>query len=344
MVDRQVCPAFADGSRSKHPTRIRLNESWAAAHASKSTSPHLVKIVRTSTDPELEQRMERDALGVAAALLYVFLWASAFVPSRILARGAPPLWILSVRFLIAGALLLVGAVFAGLEIPRRPRTWLSLFGLGLGGNAFYLGLNYIALKHLSAGMGSIITSTNPLIVALAAPYFLGEALTGRKLIGLLLGFGGVVLTMYTRAGSGSARVSDALMAFLGVVCFVASNILFKQMRDRPHPVVLNGAQLACAGVALIPTAWLLEGSPQIPWTPPLVWSLVYLVLILSGGASMLWFWILQHGEASRVSAYFFLTPIFGLLVSALLLREPLHALDGVGLGVIATGLWLVTRP
>src|SRR5262249_50775611 len=113
--------------------------------------------------------------------------------------------------------------------------------------------------------------------------------------------------------------------------------------DRPHPVVLNGAQLACAGAALIPTAWLLEGPPQIHWTAPVVGSLVYLVLILSVGASMLWFWILQHGEASRVSAYFFVTPIFGLLVSALLLGERLHALDGVGLGVIATGLWLVTR-
>jgi len=299
--------------------------------------------MRAGTNLEVEVRAERDVLGVAAALLYIFLWASAFVPSRVLARGAPPLWILSIRFLIAGALLLVGAMFARQEIPRRLKTWLALFGLGLGGNVLYLGLNYVALKHLSAGMGSIIASTNPLIVAMVAPYFLGEALTGRKLIGLLLGFGGVVLTMYTRAGSDTARIGDVLMAFFGVICFVVSNILFKWMRERPHPVVLNGAQLGCAGVALIPTAWLLEGAPQINWTPPIVWSLVYLVLILSVGASMLWFWILQHGEASRVSAYFFLTPIFGLLVSALLLGEPLRPLDGVGLGIIATGLWLVTR-
>ena len=299
--------------------------------------------MRVSANLEVERRAGRDILGVTAALLYIFLWASAFVPSRILARGAPPLWILSVRFLIAGALLLVGAVFAGLEIPRRPRTWLSLFGLGLGGNAMYLGLNYIALQHLSAGMGSIIASTNPLVVALVAPYFLGEALTARKLIGLLLGFGGVVLTMYTRAGSGTARIADVLMSLLGVICFVASNILFKRMRDRPHPVVLNGAQLACAGVALIPIARLLEGALQINWTAPLVWSLVFLVLILSVGASMLWFWILQHGEASRVSAYFFLTPIFGLLMGALLLSETLHPLDGIGLVVIALGLWLVSR-
>ncbi|HYR55616.1 MAG TPA: EamA family transporter, partial [Myxococcaceae bacterium] len=64
------------------------------------------------------------ATGVAAAILYVFLWASAFVPSRILARGAPPISILSVRFMIAGGLLLAGAKVARLAIPRDAGSWL----------------------------------------------------------------------------------------------------------------------------------------------------------------------------------------------------------------------------
>src|SRR5258707_98260 len=257
----------------------------------------------------VEDRMlaRRPALGVAAALFYIFLWASAFVPSRVLARGAPPISILSLRFLVAGGLLLV------------------------------------ALTHMSAGMGSIIASTNPLMMALVAPFLLREPLTGRKLLGLLLGFGGVVLTMHARAGSGAARPQDVLLALIGVVAFVASNILFKRIRERPHPVVLNGAQLASAGLAMIPAALLIEGMPHIHLTGPLIASLGYLVLILSVGASMLWFWILQHGEASRVSAYFFLTPVFGLLSGVLLLNEPLRSLDGIGLGVIALGLWLVTR-
>jgi drug/metabolite transporter (DMT)-like permease len=283
------------------------------------------------------------ALGVAAAIAYVFLWASAFVPSRVLARGAPPLSILSIRFLLAGGLLLAGARLARLSFPKDVGTWLRLFGVGVGGNALYLGLTYIALRHLSAGMGSIIASTNPLIVALVAPFVLREPLTARKLTGLLLGFGGVVLAMHTRAGTGAARPQDVLLALIGVISFVASNILFKRMTDRPHPVVLNGAQLTCAGLALIPAGLLLEGVPHIQWTPALIASLAFLVLVLSIGASMLWFWILHHGEASRVSAYFFLTPIFGLLLSALLLNEPLAPIDGLGLATIAAGLWLVAR-
>jgi drug/metabolite transporter (DMT)-like permease len=283
-------------------------------------------------------------IGAAAAILYVFLWATAFVPSRVLARDAPPLWILTLRFGIAGGLLLLLAVAMRLPIPRDARTWARLFALGLGGNALYLGLTYEALRHLSAGMASIIASTNPLILALVAPWLLREPLTARKLIGLVLGFSGVVLAMHTRAGSQAARLQDVLLAASGVLAFVFSNILYKRMAERPHPLVLNGAQLLSAGIALVPAAIALEGAPQLVWTGPVFWSLAYLILVLSVGASMLWFWILQHGEASRVSAYFFLTPAFGLLFSALLLGEPLARADGVALVVIATGLWLAARP
>jgi drug/metabolite transporter (DMT)-like permease len=194
---------------------------------------------------------------------------------------------------------------------------------------------------MSAGMGSIVASTNPLILALIAPWLLQEPLTVRKASGLILGFAGVVLAMHTRAGSSAARTIDVLLALAGVLAFVFSNVLYKRMRARPHPVVLNAAQLFCAGLALVPAALLLEGPPHIQWTAPIAASLAYLIVVLSVGASMLWFWILQHGEASRVSAYFFLTPVFGLLLGAILLGEPLAPMDGVALVVIAFGLWLV---
>lgn len=280
---------------------------------------------------------------MGAAILYVFLWASAFVPSRILAHSAPPLTILWIRFLVAGGVLFAGARLAGLNLPRDRATWLRLLLLGTLGNALYLGLNYEALRHLSAGMGSIVASTNPLILALLAPWLLREPLTRRKLTGLLLGFSGVVLAMHTRASTQEARPIDVLTSAAGVLSFVFSNILYKRMRLRPHPVVLNAAQLLLAGVVLVPAALLFEGPPRVHWTWPVVGSLAFLIVVLSIGASMLWFWILHHGEASRVSAYFFLTPVFGLLLGAALLGEPLAPLDIVALGVIALGLWLATR-
>src|SRR2546422_11499369 len=100
-----------------------------------------------------QRAIPRGALGAATAVLYVFLWATASAPSRVLARGAPPLGILAIRFVVAGAVLMAIAATLRLRIPRDARSWFELLLLGLGGNALYLGMTYVALRHLSAGMG-----------------------------------------------------------------------------------------------------------------------------------------------------------------------------------------------
>src|SRR3954469_798466 len=115
-------------------------------------------------EPSRRIRPSSHVIGVVAAVGYVFLWASAFVPSRILARSAPPLGILSLRVLFAGALLLAGAMALPLATPRGGAAWLQILLVGVEGNAIYRGCTYEALRRMSAGMGSIIASTNPLVI------------------------------------------------------------------------------------------------------------------------------------------------------------------------------------
>jgi drug/metabolite transporter (DMT)-like permease len=281
--------------------------------------------------------------GTLAAILYIFLWASAFVPSRVVSTSAPPLWILAVRFSLAGGLLLLGALAAGIALPRTRRQWVDLLLLGLCGNTLYLGLTYLALRHLSSGMGAIIASTNPLLLALVAPRLLGEPLTPRKLAGMVLGFSGVLIAMYTRAGGQTARPGDVLLALGGVVASIASTLVYKRMRERPHALMVNALQLSAAGLFCVPAALVIHGTPAVHFTGLVLLALAWLVLVMSIGASLLWFWLLRHGDASRVSAWYFLTPVFGLLLGALILGEHLAPLDAAGLSVIAVGLLLVTR-
>ncbi|MDQ6925834.1 MAG: DMT family transporter, partial [Candidatus Eremiobacteraeota bacterium] len=96
-------------------------------------------------------------------------------------------------------------------------------------------------------------------------------------------------------------------------------------------------------IVLLPLAIAFEGKPHAVWTWQFVVSFWYVVLVMSVGASLLWFWLLTHGEASRVSAYYFLTPVFGLALAALLLREPVGVRDIGGLIAIALGISLVQR-
>jgi drug/metabolite transporter (DMT)-like permease len=198
-------------------------------------------------------------------------------------------------------------------------------------------------RGLGAGIGSIVASTNPLILALVAPRLLGEPLTWRKMLGMALGFGGVVGVMLARSAGTSARPADVAISFAGVAANVMSTILFKRARGSADLLAINTIQLLAAGLVLVPVAALVFGAPAVRLSANLVSSFVYLVLVLSVGASLLWFWLLSHGAASRVSAFYFLTPIFGLAFGALFLGESAGPADAVGLVAVAVGIVLVQR-
>jgi drug/metabolite transporter (DMT)-like permease len=276
-----------------------------------------------------------DILGVAGALAYVFLWASAYVPSKIGVLGSSPFWFLTARFALAGVIALAIARRAGARFPASNREWLAVAAYGVLGNALYLGFTYEALRHLASGVGAIVASLNPLVLALVAPYALRERLTPLKLGGLLLGFGGVVGVM--------ANPSDVLLAFAGVCASVASTIVFKKYCGAVDLRMTTALQLLAASLVLLPCALLFEGPPHVVWSARIVAAFAYLVLVISVGASLLWFWLLTHGEASRVSAFYFLTPIFGLFIAYLLLGEPVGVRDIGGLAAIALGIFLVQR-
>jgi drug/metabolite transporter (DMT)-like permease len=278
----------------------------------------------------------------AAAVFFVFLWGSAFVPSKIGVLDSSPLWFLVARFAVSGALALAIAVGAGAPWPRGRRAWTQIVVLGVLANALYLSCNYEALRHLAAGVGAVVTSTNPLVLALLAPALLAEPLTTRKAVGMLLGFGGVLAIVLARHGTGTAEPHDVLLAFTGVLGGVGSTIVFKRFLVKLDVRMTTALQLFAASLAVLPFAIVLEGAPHAIWGPPLVISFVYLVVAMSVGGSLLWFWLLEAGEASRVSAYYFLSPVFGLLVASFF-GEPLSFRDLGGLIAIAAGIAIVQR-
>lgn len=279
------------------------------------------------------------------ALFYILLWSSAFIATKIGVTHSPPLTLLATRFLVAGLLMAILAWIWKLPRPRGWGAWGRLAFFGLLNSALYLGCNYVALRFLSAGMGTIISATNPLLLTLIAPFALHERLTRWRILGLILGFGGVLFVMGARL-NGQERLDTPggmLLSFIGVLCFIGATIFYKRYPPREHPFVVNAVQLAAAGLVLVPFAVLFEHPEQIRIDPPLVWSFLYLVLVISIGASLLWFWLLKRGDASVVSSYYFLTPIAGLALAALLLGEPFGLRDALGLVAVAAGIALINR-
>jgi drug/metabolite transporter (DMT)-like permease len=278
----------------------------------------------------------------SAAIFFVALWGSAFVPSKIGVLDSSPLWFLVARFAISGAITLVIALASGSRFPTDRRSWVAVILLGVLTNAIYLGLNYEALRHLAAGVGAVVSSTNPLLLALLAPYFLREPLTRRKVLGLVLGFAGVLAIMLGRMGTGTAQPRDVAFAVLGNLGSVASTIVFKRLLVKLDLRMTTALQLLAACIAILPFAIVFDGTPHAHWGAPLIVSFAYVVVVMSVGASLLWFWLLEQGEASRVTAFYFLSPVFGLGIAAIF-GEALTVRDLAGLIAIACGIAIVQR-
>jgi drug/metabolite transporter (DMT)-like permease len=278
----------------------------------------------------------------ALAVLFSLLWASAFIAVKVALRDSPPLFMMSSRFLVAGGALLALAWLRRVPFPQNAAAWGRLVLLGLLNYAIYLGLTAFALRHLSAGMGAVLASTNPLMLALVAPWFLGERLTLGKLAGLLLSFAGVLWVMTSRLGDDNRPGAMAIM-LLAIACLVAGTIVFKRSSFDHDLLVINGIQLLAAGLALVGPSLLTEPLAAVRLTPAFLAAQAFLVVAVSWVGMLIWFWLLSHGDATRASAYFFLNPILGLFLGALLLGEVLGFADFAGSGAVAVGIYIVQR-
>ena len=302
---------------------------------------HLEQTTTSTTLPS-----KRSPLVIGVALFYILLWSSAFIATKVGVTHSPPLTLLATRFLAAALVMALLAVIFRLPLPKGRSAWGRLAVFGLLNSGIYLGCNYEALRYLSAGMGSIISATNPLLLTLVAPFVLRERLTWWKILGLILGFGGVLFVMGARLSSNSQLDTPGgmLVSLLGTACLVGATLFYKRYPPREHAFVVNAVQLGAAGLALIVPALLFEHPEQVHIDMPLVESFLYLVLVISVGASLIWFWLLKQGEASVVSSYYFLTPIMGLALAALLLGEPFGLREAIGLVAVAAGIALINRP
>ncbi|OZI77097.1 DMT family transporter [Bordetella genomosp. 12] len=286
---------------------------------------------------------ERTAWGAIA--LFCVLWSSAFAAAKIAVRDCPPLTLLAIRFCIAGVLMMgMAALTGGLRMPAR-RDLLALIGLGLLNNALYLGLSWSGMATLSSAFTSVLISTNPLLIGMLAGPVLGERLGWRKLVGLLLGLGGVVIVLRSRlAGAGAHEdVHGTLLVLGGLIALVAGTLAYKKLKPAANLWMATGVQALAAGVALWPFALHYESLTQARLTLSLVLSMGYTIVAVSMGSYYLWFLILGRSSATSASALHFLMPPLGLFFGWLILREPVSWLDMLGIVPIAFGIWLATR-
>ncbi|MGL3106161.1 DMT family transporter [Bradyrhizobium sp. BR 1432] len=276
--------------------------------------------------------------------LFCLLWSYAFVAGKIGVTYCPPLILLAARFSLAGILILGATWIRGDGWSLSWRDVAIFAVLGIANNALYLGLGYTGLQSVSAGLGGLIVSANPVFTAALAALLLGEGMTWRKAAGLLLGVIGVTFIVWHRLSVGTDSLHGILFTLASLASIVAGTILFKLLAPKGSLWIGNGIQNIAAGIVLAPVALTFADVHAIVLTPSLVGAFAFLVLGGSILAYLLWFHLLKVCGATAASSYHFLMPPLGMLFAFIVLGEHVEARDLLGIIPVALGIYLVTRP
>jgi drug/metabolite transporter (DMT)-like permease len=276
--------------------------------------------------------------------VFLMLWSSAFAVAKLSLADCPPLLLLAARFLIAGVLMFGIAAVSRVRWTLSRRNILLFALLGIANQTIYLGVGYVALRDVSAGLAVLIFSANPIVTAVFAALVLGERMSWSNVVGLVLGIVGVAFIVQSRLSIGSDHLRGILLTVVSLLSFVGGTILFKRYAPKDGLWIGNGVQSLAAGIALLPFSLSTESIGDIKPTWRLLASFAFLVLLVSVFAYLLWFKILAVSGATAASSYYFLMPPLGMLFGWLLLGEHVALSDLVGIIPVILGIYLVTRP
>ncbi|SCY27295.1 DMT family transporter [Paracoccus tibetensis] len=281
-----------------------------------------------------------DIRAILMGLAFAVMWASAFTSTRMIVTEAPPLLSLALRFALSGAVGILIALIMGETWRALTRgQWRAVVILGLCQNALYLGLNWMAMQWIEAGLASIIAATMPLLVALLGWMLMGERLRRMGVIGLLLGVTGVAVIMGARLQGGS-DLTGVLMCFAAALALAVATLTVRGASSGGNVMMVVGLQMLVGALTLGLIAPFFE-TWDVIYTPRLVGAFLYTVIVPGLAATWVWFLLVGRIGAVRAATFHFLTPFFGVAVAALLLNESIGLGDVIGVAIIMAGILMV---
>ncbi len=294
----------------------------------------------------VDRRTHLDGLAIGIMLTCCVLWGVQQVLVKATLPAVPPFLQAAVRSAFASVLLFVWSAARGIPLFERDRTLLPGLAAGVLFGLEFLCI-YAALPRTDASRVSVFIYLAPFVVALCLPWFQpAERLSPLQTTGLVAAF--VALAFAFQEGFKSIEPEqwkgDAL-AVLAAFLWGATTLVVRTTKLATasaektlfYQVAVSAVLLYAASRGVHET-WPSAGLPWWAWA-----SLAFQSAVIAFASYLAWFWLLRHYPATRLSAFSFLTPVFGLVFAALLLGETIGVRLVVALVFIAIGIALVNR-
>lgn len=296
---------------------------------------------------------------ITACLIACFLWGSAFPSIKVgyalfdiqAGQTARIITFAGMRFTLAGLMVIVcmSAAHRRPFVPSKSAWsqigWLALFQTVLQYFFFYLGLSKAAgvTSSILEGSSTFITVLGSCLI------FRSENLSTKKLAGCLIGFAGVcIVSLKGNTRGAQFSLSGEGLVLLSTLAAATSSNLIKTFSQQSDPVLLSAWQFVVGGFVLW-VVGMLSSGPLIPpaQTAFQAWAILGYLAFISAGAYSLWSLALAHNSVSRVAIFGFMNPVFGVILSAIVLGEASKLNVGttlVSLALVSLGIIVVETP
>jgi drug/metabolite transporter (DMT)-like permease len=274
-----------------------------------------------------------------------FFWGTTYLGIRMSLESFAPLQLVSIRYIISGALMTAFAVARGLHVPRgrdlRAVCLSGFFTLGIGNGALV-----ISETLIPSGIAGLIITISPFwMVGFEALVPGGERLHAPTIGGMALGMAGAAL-LFTPEPGAHGIDRGLLIGFLvlqiGMAGWSFGSIYQRRQSGKAHPVVAGGVQQLAAGLILAPFALLVPAHP-IYWSVRGVMALFYLVTFGSIVGYSAYVYALDRLPVAIVSVYPYVNAVVAVTLGWIFYREPFGTWEGVAMAIIFASVWVVKR-
>lgn len=281
-------------------------------------------------------------------LILCVIWGSTWLFIKLGLEDLPPLTFAGIRFVIACVVLFIWIRIRRLQLPRARADWMLLAVTGILSFALSYGLVFWGEQYISSGLAALLQATIPAFGLIFAHFHLpGERLSWAKIIGVVLGVLGVGVVFSNQlAVAGWQALAGCVALTLSSVFVAYSNVLVKARGTKMDPAILAAGQMFFGTLLLVAVGIALEGNPlRLHWSPMAVAALLYLALIGSVIAFLLYYWLVVNIDVTKSMLIALVTPVVAVLLGMIVLNEQIgwRTLIGGAMIMIGIGFIVVRR-
>lgn len=283
-------------------------------------------------------------LNLAVWLLLCLIWGSTWIFIKLGLDDWPPFTFAAMRFLLASVILWLMVLVRRDSLPRTRRDWMLIAWLGVSSFALNYGLVFWGENRIPSGLTAVLQSMIPAFGMVAAHYILpNERITAAKLVGVALGIAGVAVIFADQMNiAGTSALWGCAAIIVSALVVAYTNVVVKLRCGHLQIAPTVAGQMTFGMIPLFVVGWFVEGSPMnLRWTPQAAGSLIYLAVIGSVTAFLLYYWLVKRVDVTKTMLISLVTPVIALLIGWLVRGEGLSWRLAIGSAAIISGISLI---